>query len=107
LFASCSVFLKRKLGREGFKAYNENQWIRAAATVLTFGYCAASMVFYANTFAQIWEIFPSCAEPRASGLSAVVSQDLRSRRRFRLSSSISYLLSSLEAASVARRPARL
>jgi hypothetical protein len=52
-----TLFLNRKLGREGFKTCNENRWIRAAATVLTFGYCAASMIFFANTFAQIGEIF--------------------------------------------------
>jgi D-alanyl-lipoteichoic acid acyltransferase DltB (MBOAT superfamily) len=52
-----TLFLKRKLGRDGFKAYNENPWIRAVGTIMTFGYCAASMMFFANTFPQIQEIF--------------------------------------------------
>jgi D-alanyl-lipoteichoic acid acyltransferase DltB (MBOAT superfamily) len=52
-----TVFLKKKLGREGFKAYNENRWIHAAAVVLTFCYCGASLVFFANTISQLKEIF--------------------------------------------------
>ncbi len=52
-----TIFLKKKLGRERFKAYNDNQWIRAIAVVLTFCYCGASLIFFANTFPQIKEIF--------------------------------------------------
>ena len=52
-----TIFLKKKLGRERFKAYNENRWIRAVAVVLTFCYCGASLIFFANTFPQIKEIF--------------------------------------------------
>ena len=52
-----TIFLKKKLGREKFKAYNENKWIRAIAVVLTFCYCGASLIFFANTFPQIKEIF--------------------------------------------------
>ena len=52
-----TIFLKKKLGRERFKAYNENQWIRAIAVMLTFCYCGASLIFFANTFPQIKEIF--------------------------------------------------
>ncbi len=51
-----TIFLKKKLGRERFKAYNENKWIRAVAVVLTFCYCGASLIFFANTFPQIREI---------------------------------------------------
>jgi len=54
-----TIFLKRKLGRERLKAYNENRWIHAAAVALTFCYCGASLIFFANTFPQIREIF-SC-----------------------------------------------
>ena len=54
-----TIFLKKRLGREGFKAYNENRWIRFAAVGLTFCYCGASMIFFANTFPQIREIFSS------------------------------------------------
>ena len=54
-----TIFIKKRLGREGFKAYNENRWIRFAAVGLTFCYCGASMIFFANTFPQIREIFSS------------------------------------------------
>ena len=52
-----TVGLKKWLGREGFKAYNENRWIHAAAVVLTFAYCAASLMFFANSLPQIQAIF--------------------------------------------------
>ena len=52
-----TIFLKKKLGRERFKAYNANPWIRAVAVMLTFCYCGASLIFFANTFPQIKEIF--------------------------------------------------
>jgi D-alanyl-lipoteichoic acid acyltransferase DltB (MBOAT superfamily) len=52
-----TIFLKKKLGRERFKAYNENPWIRAVAVGLTFCYCGASLIFFANTFPQIKQIF--------------------------------------------------
>lgn len=43
-----TVWLKRALGREKYKAYNENRFINAAAMVLTFGYVAASFIVFAN-----------------------------------------------------------
>ena len=52
-----TLFLKKRLGREGFKAYNENPWIRAAAVTVTFCYCAASLIFFANTLPEIKQIF--------------------------------------------------
>lgn len=52
-----TIGLKRWLGREGFKAYNENRWIHAVAVVLTFAYCAASLLFFANTMPEIKYIF--------------------------------------------------
>jgi D-alanyl-lipoteichoic acid acyltransferase DltB (MBOAT superfamily) len=52
-----TLFLKKRLGRDGFKAYNENRWIHAAAVALTFCYCGASLIFFANTFPQIKQIF--------------------------------------------------
>ncbi len=52
-----TIFLKKRLGRDRFKAYNDNRWIRAVAVVLTFCYCGASLIFFANTFPQIREIF--------------------------------------------------
>jgi D-alanyl-lipoteichoic acid acyltransferase DltB (MBOAT superfamily) len=52
-----TLFLKKKLGRERFKAYNENPGIRAVAVTLTFGYCAASLFLFANTFTEMKEVF--------------------------------------------------
>ena len=52
-----TIGLKKWLGREGFKAYNENRWIRAVAVTLTFGYCAGSLMFFANTLPGIKHIF--------------------------------------------------
>jgi D-alanyl-lipoteichoic acid acyltransferase DltB (MBOAT superfamily) len=49
--------LKAWLGRDGFKAYNENRWIHAVAVGLTFCFCAASLLFFANTFHEIRTIF--------------------------------------------------
>jgi D-alanyl-lipoteichoic acid acyltransferase DltB (MBOAT superfamily) len=54
-----TLFLKKRLGRDGFKAYNENRLIRAIAVALTFCYCGGSLIFFANTFPQIREIFSS------------------------------------------------
>jgi len=51
-----TIFLKKRLGRDRFKAYNENPWIRAVAVVMTFGYCSASFLLFANTFSEIKEI---------------------------------------------------
>ncbi len=51
-----TIFLKRGLGRERFKAYNENRWIHAAAVVLAFCYCGGSLIFFANTFPQVKEM---------------------------------------------------
>lgn len=52
-----TIGLKKWLGREGFKAYMGNRWIHAAAVGLTFSYCAASLLFFANTLPQIKDIF--------------------------------------------------
>jgi D-alanyl-lipoteichoic acid acyltransferase DltB (MBOAT superfamily) len=52
-----TIFLKKKLGRAGFKAYNENRWIRAIAVALTFCYCAATLFLFANTFPEMKGIF--------------------------------------------------
>ena len=54
-----TIGLKKWLGRDGFKAYNASAGIRAVAVVLTFCYCAASLIFFANSFADIKEIFAS------------------------------------------------
>lgn len=52
-----TIFLKKKLGRDGFKVYNENRWIRGVAVVVTFCYFAASLIFFANSFGDLKKIF--------------------------------------------------
>ncbi|HTR43351.1 MAG TPA: MBOAT family O-acyltransferase [Pseudomonadales bacterium] len=52
-----TIFLKKRLGREKFKAYNENRGIHVIAVILTFLYCAASFFLFANTFPDMKEIF--------------------------------------------------
>jgi membrane protein involved in D-alanine export len=52
-----TIFLKNRLGREGFKAYNANPWIRAVAVGLTFCYCAATLLFFADTFPELKQMF--------------------------------------------------
>ena len=54
-----TIFLKKRLGRDRFKAYNENRWIQAAAVMLTFCYVAASLCLFANTFSEMKQIFLS------------------------------------------------
>jgi len=44
-----TIGLKRWLGRDGFKAYNNNRSIYAAATTITFCYFAATLFFFANS----------------------------------------------------------
>lgn len=52
-----TIFLKQKLGREGFKAYNQNPWIHAAGVAITFAYYAATLFFFANNADQMKQIF--------------------------------------------------
>ena len=52
-----TIFLKKKLGRDGFKAYNENRWIHGAAVAVTFCYYAATLFLFANTGTQMKQIF--------------------------------------------------
>lgn len=54
-----TIWLKKRLGRDGFKAYNANPWIHAVAVVMTFCYCATSLILFANTFPEIKQIFLS------------------------------------------------
>ena len=51
-----TIFLKKRLGRDGFKAYNENHLVRGAAVTITFCYFAISLVFFACTFDQMKQI---------------------------------------------------
>ena len=51
-----TIGLKKSLGAAGFKAYNSNSWIHAAAVAATFCYCAATLFLFANTFPEMKEI---------------------------------------------------
>lgn len=51
-----TVWLKRVLGREGFKKYNSNHWIHGMAVVMTFAYVAASLMLFANRFSEIRDL---------------------------------------------------
>jgi D-alanyl-lipoteichoic acid acyltransferase DltB (MBOAT superfamily) len=48
--------LKKWLGRDGFKAYNANPWIRAVGVVVTFCFFSATLFFFANSPKDISEI---------------------------------------------------
>jgi D-alanyl-lipoteichoic acid acyltransferase DltB (MBOAT superfamily) len=52
-----TLFLKKHLGREGFKAYTQNALVHAAAVCLTFCYYAATLFLFANTLPQMHKIF--------------------------------------------------
>lgn len=45
-----TIWMKRILGKEKYKAYNENRFINAVAMLLTFLYVAASFAVFANTY---------------------------------------------------------
>lgn len=51
-----TIFLKKRLGRDGFRAYNDNRWIRAAGVTVTFCYYAVTLFFFANTIQQMRDI---------------------------------------------------
>ncbi|HTB85077.1 MAG TPA: MBOAT family O-acyltransferase [Candidatus Sulfotelmatobacter sp.] len=52
-----TIFLKKRLGRDGFKAYNDSPWIHAVAVVITFCYYAATLFLFANTVDEMKQIF--------------------------------------------------
>lgn len=52
-----TIFLKKRFGRDGFKAYNENPWIHAGAVVVTFCYYSITLFFFANTIPEMKQIF--------------------------------------------------
>ncbi|HEY3863022.1 MAG TPA: hypothetical protein VGO59_14160, partial [Verrucomicrobiae bacterium] len=54
-----AIFLKKRLGREGFNAYNQNRLIAAAAMTITFCFYAVTLFLFANTFPEMKEIISS------------------------------------------------
>lgn len=51
-----TVFLKKRLGKKGYAAYQSNQWIRAAGVALTFTYFSLTLFLFANNWADIQRI---------------------------------------------------
>lgn len=52
-----TIWLKRRLGRERFAAYNGNPWIRAVAIAVTFVFVTVSFFLFANSVTNMQEIF--------------------------------------------------
>ncbi len=52
-----AIGLKAKLGRERMLAYNRSPWIHAASVCITFVFVSASLFLFANTPAQMREIW--------------------------------------------------
>jgi D-alanyl-lipoteichoic acid acyltransferase DltB (MBOAT superfamily) len=52
-----TLALKKRLGREGFAAYNRNPWIKAAAIAVTFVFVTVSYFLFANEFADMRAMF--------------------------------------------------
>ena len=48
-----TILLKKQLGRDSFKRYNENRWIRSAGVGVTFCYYAATLFLFANTVPEM------------------------------------------------------
>jgi D-alanyl-lipoteichoic acid acyltransferase DltB (MBOAT superfamily) len=46
------MFLVRRIGRQGLKAYLQNRWIRVVAVILTFNYFAFTLLFWYNSLDQ-------------------------------------------------------
>lgn len=51
-----TVWLKKKLGRDGFAAYRKNRLISATASVITFTYFSLTLFVFANTWIQMLDI---------------------------------------------------
>lgn len=52
-----TVFLKKKLGKQGFAAYRANRFIYAIGTVTTFVYFSLSLFLFANSWESMQRIF--------------------------------------------------
>jgi D-alanyl-lipoteichoic acid acyltransferase DltB (MBOAT superfamily) len=52
-----TIFLKKKLGKQGFAAYRANKLIYAAGTATTFVYFSLSLFLFANSWENMHQIF--------------------------------------------------
>lgn len=57
-----TIWLKKRLGKQGFKDYNQNRLITSVATGTTFLYVTASFFFFANDFPAMREIFNALSQ---------------------------------------------
>jgi len=48
-----TTFLKRRLGKKGYAAYQNNRYIRSAAVVVTFLFAACTLFFFANSMQNV------------------------------------------------------
>jgi len=48
-----TLYLKKRLGKTGYAAYQDNQWLRWAGIVVTFLYAAGTLFFFSNSIPQI------------------------------------------------------
>ncbi|MBB6145182.1 D-alanyl-lipoteichoic acid acyltransferase DltB (MBOAT superfamily) [Silvibacterium bohemicum] len=51
------IFIKKRLGKQGFLAYRENRVIGAVGTALTFTYFSLSLFLFANSWENMHQIF--------------------------------------------------
>jgi len=51
-----TVWLKKKLGREGYAKYRQNNAIRYLTTGMTYAYFAFTLILFANTWSQIGDL---------------------------------------------------
>jgi D-alanyl-lipoteichoic acid acyltransferase DltB (MBOAT superfamily) len=51
------IFIKKRLGKQGFLAYRENRLIGALGTALTFVYFSLSLFLFANSWENMHQIF--------------------------------------------------
>ncbi len=57
-----TIWLKKRLGKAGFKAYNENRLITAIACGATFIYITVAFFFFANDFPTMKNIFNAISQ---------------------------------------------
>ncbi len=56
-----TVFLKRRLGKKGYAAYQKNRFIHGLGVAMTFTYFSATLFLFANSWADIHRIFAALA----------------------------------------------
>jgi membrane protein involved in D-alanine export len=52
-----TLWLKKRLGKQAYAAYQNNAWIRGAGIAATFTFVVGTLFFFANSMSDIREIF--------------------------------------------------